>query len=281
MSSDPAIPGKTILITGCSSGIGRDAALRLHALGWRVFASARAAADCDALRAEGLTVLQLDYEDMASIDAALVEVAQATGGRLDALFNNGAYAIPAPLEDVPTDALRTLFEANFFGWHHLTRAALPLLRETGGRVVMCSSVLGFVPAKYRGAYVASKYALEGYTDVLRLELADTRVQVSLLQPGPIATAFRANAIRQFERWIDWETSPRAPEYRSHLLDLLYKGSGGNRFELGPEAVTAALLRALTDRRPKARYRVTVPTHVMAAARRLLPDRALDWLCGKA
>lgn len=272
---------RSILITGCSSGIGRDAALHLHALGWQVFATARAPSDLDALRDAGLTALHLDYEDTASIDAALAAVTAATGGRLDALFNNGAYAIPGPLEDMPTDALRAIFDANLIGWHHLTRAAIPLMRDHGGRIVNCSSVLGFVPARWRGAYIATKYALEGYTDTLRLELADTAVRVVLIQPGPIATDFRRNAITQFERWIDWESSARADQYRASLLDQLYKGGGGARFELGPEAVTRALLRALTDRRPRARYRVTVPTHAMALARRLLPDRALDWLCGKA
>lgn len=272
---------RSILITGCSSGIGRDAALRLHALGWNVFAAVRDPADCAALAEAGLTALHLDYEDTASIDAALAQVSALTGGQLDALFNNGAYAIPASLEDVPTDALRTLFEANFFGWHHLTRAALPMLRASGGRLVQCSSVLGFIPAKWRGAYVASKYALEGYTDTLRLELADTPVRVVLLQPGPIATAFRSNAIKQFERWIDWEASPRAAQYRDSLLDQLYKGSGGNKFELPASSVTDALLRALNDRRPRARYRITTPTHMMAVARRVLPTRVLDWLCAKA
>lgn len=272
---------RSILITGCSSGIGRDAALHLHALGWQVFATARTQADLDALRDAGLTALHLDYEDTASIDAALAAVMAATGGRLDALFNNGAYAIPGPLEDMPTDALRAIFDANLIGWHHLTRAAIPLMRDHGGRIVNCSSVLGFVPARWRGAYIATKYALEGYTDTLRLELADTAVRVVLIQPGPIATDFRRNAIAQFERWIDWQASARVDQYRASLLDQLYKGGGGARFELGPEAVTRALLRALTDRRPRARYRVTVPTHAMALARRLLPDRALDWLCRKA
>ncbi len=270
-----------ILVTGCSSGIGRDAALHLHAQGWQVFATARAAADVTALRAEGLTALPLDYEDTASIDAAIATVADATGGRLDALFNNGAYAIPGPLEDMPTDALRAIFNANLIGWHHLTRAAIPLMRAHGGRIVMCSSVLGFIPARWRGAYVATKYALEGYTDVLRLELADTPIRVVLIQPGPIATDFRRNAVRQFDRWIDWQASARVDQYRATLLDQLYKGGGGARFELGPDAVTKALMRALTDRRPRARYRVTVPTHAMAVARRLLPTRAMDWLCGKA
>jgi len=270
---------RSILITGCSSGIGRDAALTLHARGgWHVIASARGAADCARLRAEGLTTLRLDLEDTTSIDAAVEQLAELTGGRLDALFNNGAYATPAPLDDLPTDALRTLFEANFFGWHHLTRAVLPMIKSCDGRVVMCSSVLGFIPAKWRGAYVASKYALEGYTDVLRLELAGSGVHVVSIQPGPIRTAFRANAIRQFETWIDWEASPRAPQYRESLLNQLYKGGSADRFELGPEAVTRALLRALDARRPRAQYRVTVPTHAMSLARRVLPKRTLDWLC---
>lgn len=272
---------RSILVTGCSSGIGRDAALRLHGLGWRVFATARTPADLAALRDAGLTPLHLDYADTVSIDAALAAVAAATGGRLDALFNNGAYAIPGPLEDMPTDALRAILNANLIGWHHLTRAAIPMMREHGGRIVMCSSVLGFVPARWRGAYIATKYALEGYTDTLRLELSDTPIRVVLIQPGPIATEFRANAIRQFERWIDWQASARADQYRAQLLDQLYKGGGGGAFEKGPEAVTKALIRALADRRPRARYRVTVPTHGMALARRLLPGRALDWLCGKA
>ncbi len=272
---------RSILITGCSSGIGRDAALHLHGLGWRVFATARSDADLATLSDAGPTALRLDYEDTASIDAALAEVADATGGRLDALFNNGAYAIPGPLEDMPTDALRAIFEANLIGWHHLTRAAIPLMRQSGGRIVMCSSVLGFIPARWRGAYIATKYALEGYTDTLRLELADTPIRVVLIQPGPIATDFRRNAIRQFERWIDWEASARVDQYRASLLDQLYKGGGGGAFEKGPDAVTKALVRALTDRHPRARYRVTLPTHGMALARRLLPTRALDWLCGKA
>jgi NAD(P)-dependent dehydrogenase (short-subunit alcohol dehydrogenase family) len=275
------VASRSILITGCSSGIGRDAARHLQAQGWQVFATARSETDLQALREDGLTALRLDYEDTGSIDAAVAAVAKATGGRLDALFNNGAYAIPGPLEDMPTDALRAIFEANLIGWHHLTRAAIPLMRAHGGRIVMCSSVLGFIPARWRGAYIATKYALEGYTDTLRLELADTRIRVVLIQPGPIATDFRRNAITQFERWIDWESSARADQYRASLLDQLYKGGGGAAFEKGPEAVTRALMRALTDRRPRARYGVTVPTHGMAVARRLLPTRALDWLCGKA
>lgn len=273
---------RTLLITGCSSGIGYDAARTLSAEGWRVFATCRAEADCQRLRQEGLESFRLDYEDPATIDSALAEVLARTGGTLDAVFHNGAYAIPAPVEDVPTEAMRAIFEANFIGWHDLTRRIVPLMRAQGqGRIVFCSSVLGFVPAKYRAAYVATKHALEGYADTLRLEMRGTGVQVSILQPGPIDTPFRANAIRQFERWINWERSALADVYRARLLDQLYKGSGGSGFTLPPAAVTRALRHALTSTRPRARYAITTPTRIMLAARRVLPGRAIDWLSDRA
>lgn len=277
----PGAAARTILITGCSSGIGLDAARTLAARGWRVFATARAEADCARLRAEGLESFRLDYEDPASIAAAVAEVSRRTGGRLDALFNNGAYAIPGAVEDIPADALRAIFEANLIGWHDLTCRVIPLMRaQGGGRIVQCSSVLGFVGMKWRGAYVATKFALEGLTDVLRLEMAGTSIHVVLIQPGPIRSAFRRNAIRQFERWVDWERSARAEQYRSRLLKRLYKAEAPDRFELPPSAVTAALVRALEARRPRPRYRVTFPTHAMALVCRLLPDRALDWLVAR-
>ena len=272
---------KAILITGCSSGIGLDAARTLAGRGWRVFATCRAEADCARLRAEGLESFRLDYEAPETIAAAVAEVAERTGGRLDALFNNGAYAIPGALEDISPEALRAIFEANLIGWHALTRGVIPLMRANGGgRIVQCSSVLGFVGMKWRGAYVATKYALEGLTDVLRLEMADAGIHVVLIQPGPIGTEFRRNAIRQFEAWVDWEASARAEQYRTSLLKRLYKQKGPDRFELPPAAVTAALVRALEARRPRPRYRVTVPTHAVAGLKRLLPDRWMDALLGR-
>ncbi len=271
---------KSILITGCSSGIGYDAAHALRSAGWRVFATCRAEADCARLKAEGLESFVLDYEDEASIVAAVEEALSRTGGTLDALFNNGAYAIPAPLEDVSREAMRTIFEANLIGWHDLTNRVIPAMRAQGhGRIVNCSSVLGLVGMKWRGAYVATKFALEGMTDVLRMEMAETGIKVCLLDPGPIATDFRKNAIRQFEKWIDWENSARAEEYRASLLGKLYKGSAG-----GPQwpasAVTKKLIAALDARNPKPRYYVTTPTHVMGTAKRILPFRALHWMLAK-
>lgn len=269
---------RTILITGCSSGIGHDAAHTLAARGWRVFAAARAQADCDRLRAEGLEAVRLDYEDPATIAAAVAEVAQATGGRLDALFNNGAYAIPGALEDIPAPAMRAIFEANVIGWHDLTCRVIPMMRAQGsGRIVQCSSVLGLVGMKWRGAYVATKFALEGLSDVLRLEMRDTGIQVVLIEPGPIDTRFRLNARARFEAWVDWRASPRAAQYRDRLLPRLYANGGPDRFELPAAAVTAALVRALDSPRPRARYAVTWPARAAGPLRRLLPVRLMDRL----
>ncbi|SFE45775.1 SDR family NAD(P)-dependent oxidoreductase [Roseivivax sediminis] len=270
---------RSILITGCSSGIGYDAAHRLAKEGWRVFATCRREEDAARLRGEGLDCRRLDYAEPESIAEAFDSVV-AEAGRLDALFNNGAYALPAPLDDVPVDAMRAVFEANFFGWHDLTRRAILHMRpHGGGRIVNNSSILGLVAAKWRGPYVATKFAVEGWSDTMRMELKGTGIDIVLIEPGPITTEFRANAVRAFERWIDWEKSPRADEYRSHLLDKLYRGSDGKSWPAS--AVTDVLIRALDARRPKARYTVTTPAHLGAFAARILPARLLDRLLDNA
>ncbi|RZV99314.1 MAG: SDR family NAD(P)-dependent oxidoreductase, partial [Rhodobacteraceae bacterium] len=179
---------KSILITGCSSGIGHDAAHGLVQRGWRVFATCRKAEDCDRLRAEGLESFRLDYEDEDSIGAALNEALSLTGGTLDAVFNNGAYGIPGLLEDMPRDALRAIFETNFFGQHDLTRRVIPVMRAQGhGRILMNSSILGFAALKWRGAYNSTKFAMEGWSDTLRMELHSSNIRVILIEPGPITS----------------------------------------------------------------------------------------------
>jgi NAD(P)-dependent dehydrogenase (short-subunit alcohol dehydrogenase family) len=273
---------KTILITGCSSGIGYDAAHGLKRAGWRVFATCRKEEDCARLRSEGLESFALDYADDASIKAAFDEALSRTGGTLGAIFNNGAFACPGAVEDLPTDALRAIFEVNLFGYHELTRLALPVMRKQGyGRIVNCSSVLGLVGIRWRGAYVATKFAMEGLTDVLRLEMADTPVRAILIEPGPITSKIRVNSIPHFERWIDWQHSPRKAQYEASLLKRLYEKRGPDRFELPASAVTAKLLQALETPRPKARYYVTTPTYLMGTARRILPQRLLDWVLGRS
>ncbi len=267
---------KSILITGCSSGIGYDAAHGMRAAGWRVFASCRMAEDCARLQAEGFESPRIDYTDTDSILIGLAKTLEATGGTLDAVFNNGAYAIPGAVEDLPTNALRAIFEANFFGWHELSRAVIPVMRAQGhGRILQCSSVLGFVTMPWRGAYNSTKFALEGLTDTLRIELKDTPIEVVLIEPGPITSKIRVNSIPHFEHWIDWESSPRAEQYRMKLMQRLYSSAGPDKFELPASAVTKKLLKAVTATRPKPRYYVTTPTYIMGTLRRILPTRMLD------
>jgi len=271
---------KSILITGCSSGIGYDAAHGLRSRGWQVFASCRQDADCVRLRDEGFVSPKMDYAAPETLKSGLAEILSITGGTLGAVFHNGAFALPGPVEDIPTEALRSVFDANFFGWHDLTRQAIPVMRAQGhGRLILNSSVLGFAPVRWRGAYNASKFALEGLTDTLRMEMKGTGLHIVLIQPGPIRTKIRENSIPHFERWIDWEKSVRADEYRTGLLDALYKGQVDAPFQLEPSAVTAKLIHALEHPRPRAKYKVTTPTYAMAALKRLLPTRAMDWILG--
>ncbi len=272
---------KTILITGCSSGIGYDAAHGLREAGWRVFASCRQQSDCDRLSSEGFETVLLDYSDSASLSSGVDDVLSQTGGTLDALYNNGAFAVPGAVEDLPTDALRSVFEANLFGYHELTRLVLPIMRRQGhGRVVNCSSVLGLVPMKWRGAYVASKFALEGLTQTLRMEMMDTPIHIITLQPGPITSKIRQNSIPHFEKWIDWENSPRREQYENKLINRLYHSSGPDRFELPARAVTDKLLKALTVHNPKPFYFVTTPTYLMAGLKRVLPTRMFEALVAR-
>ncbi|MEZ5723120.1 MAG: SDR family NAD(P)-dependent oxidoreductase [Paracoccaceae bacterium] len=276
------MPQKSILITGCSSGIGHDAAHALKARGWRVFATARKPEDVDRLAAEGLESLRLDHTDPGTIRAALAEATARTGGTLDAVFANGAHGLPSATEDLPTEALREIFETNFFGVHELVRQTLPILRAQGhGRIVLNSSILGFTAFLWRAAYVATKYALEGYADTLRLELAGTDIHAVLIEPGPIATRFRVNSQPHFERWIDWQNSPNRAAYEAKVLPRLYDDSGRpDPFQLPPAAVTRALIHALESRRPRPRYPVTFPTRAAAVLKRVLPTRAADRVIGR-
>ena len=268
-------------MTGCSSGIGLDAARGLAARGWRVFATCRQEADCARLRDEGLESFVLDYSDEASIEAAVAVVAERSGGRLDVLYNNGAFGCPGAVEDLPRGALRSIFETNLFGYHDLTARVIPMMRAAGaGRIINCSSVLGLVGMKFRGAYVATKFALEGLTDVMRIEMKGTGIHVILIEPGPITSQIRENSVPHFEKWVDWEASARVEEYRG-LLDRLYREkTKPDPFELPASAVTAKLIHACESRRPRPRYYVTKPTYIMGVARRLLPTRMLDWLIAK-
>lgn len=271
----PTDSARCILITGCSSGIGRHAALGLQARGWRVFAGIRNRNDLAPLAEEGVEAVHLDYDSPAIVATALYRVLDLTNGRLDAVFNNGAYSQLGAVEDIATEHLRAQFEANFFGWHELIRKVVPVMRrQGGGRIVNCSSILGFVAARYRGAYVASKYALEGMTDALRLELAGTGIHVILIEPGPIRSRFIDNALVRFRSTVDSDRSAHRDGY-TKMLARLERGDASSRFKRGPEAVLTKLVHALEADSPRARYRVTAPTHVAAWMKRLLPTGLVD------
>ncbi|MEM7547848.1 MAG: SDR family NAD(P)-dependent oxidoreductase [Pseudomonadota bacterium] len=274
---------RTILITGCSSGIGHDAAHTLAKRGWRVFATCRKEEDAARLREEGLESWALDYADEASVDAGAAEALERSGGRLDALYNNGAWALPGPMEDVPRDAMRAIFEANVFGPHQLTNRVLPAMRAAGaGRIVNCSSILGMVAMPYRGPYNATKFALEGATDTLRRELAGSPIKVILIEPGPIGTPFRRNCREPFARWMKLarEGSSHPQEMWAEVERRLHKDKEGGRFNLPASAVTAKLIHALEDPKPSLRYFVTTPTYGGNILRRFLTTRGLDRVLAK-
>ncbi|TMP78915.1 short-chain dehydrogenase [Pseudoalteromonas phenolica] len=266
---------KSILITGCSSGIGYHCAKELQKSGYEVIATCRKNEDVERLSEQGLTCIKLDLADQTSIDQGFKKALDMCDGQLDVLFNNGAYGQPGAVEDLETDTLRAQFEVNFFAWHHLTNLAIKHMRSTGhGRIIHNSSVLGFVALPYRGAYNASKFALEGLTDTLRMELADTNIHISLIEPGPIASKFRDNAKQAFIKNISIEQSAHSNNYRAQL-NRLESQTAPQKFTLGPEAVLEKLLHAMNAEKPKPRYYVTFPTYFMGVMRRILSTRLLD------
>lgn len=271
---------RSIIITGCSSGIGAFCAHALKADGWRVFATVRRPQDMAALEKDGIETFLMDYTQPESIAALAHDVLSRTGGRLDALFNNGAYGQAGAVEDLPVEALRLQLETNVIGWHDLTRRVIPAMRAQGhGRIVQCSSILGIVPYRWRGAYNASKFAIEGLSLTMRMELAGSGIEVSLIEPGPIASRFTANAVTYIERFIDLQRSVHAEEYKRQMQRL--KGTAKPaRGKLEPDAVHAALIRALTDRRPKPHYIVTQPAKQGAMLKKILPASLFYRIIGR-
>ncbi len=270
------IQPRNILITGCSSGIGLTCALGLKERDWRVFATARTHEDLEMLQDHGLETFILDYTKTNTIETCVTYALHHTNGELHALFNNGAYGQPGAVEDLPTDVLRAQFEANFFGWHDLTRRIIPSMRQLGeGRIVQCSSVLGLISPPYRGAYNASKYALEALTDAMRHELNGTGIHVSLIEPGPIKSRFVEHAFAALVNNIDIENSPHFETYQLQI-EKLEKG-GKSLFKQHPNAVLKKLIHALESPRPRTRYKVTLPTYMAALAKRVLPRTMADGL----
>lgn len=273
--------GRSVLITGCSSGIGLVAAQALKARGWTVIASCRKPDDVARLQGDGFICIPLDYSDAQSVEAGFALALDAAGGKLDAVFNNAGHGLPAATEDVPRAALEEIFHSNLFGLHQLTCLAVAHMRaQGGGRIVQHSSVVGFTALKWRGAYVATKHAIEGLTNTMRVELRGSGVWVSILNTGPVTSGFRDNSALQFDRWIKAETSVHAEAYRTVLSERRGPESGPDLFELPAEAVVRKLVHALEASRPRRRYYITVPAYVAAVLTRILPGAAQDWIQSK-
>ncbi len=271
---------QSILITGCSTGIGYQTAISLRQRGYRVIASARHADDVSRLISEGFETVQLDLASSDSIQAAVEKVILLTDGKLDGLFNNGAFGQAGAVEDLSRAALREQFETNFFGTHELTNLIIPLMRKQGkGRIIYNSSILGFVAMSYRGAYNASKFALEGLVDTLRLELHGTGIHLSLIEPGPITSDFRKNAFAAYKRNVDPSKSYHQKTYQLMEARLQKEGPAAP-FTLPAEAVVKRVIHAMESNQPKVRYYVTFPTYLFGFLKRILPMRCLDYLLRK-
>jgi len=272
---------KTVLITGCSSGIGYCVARGLKHRGYRVIATARRDESVSQLIAEGFQSLKLDLANSDSVQQAFGEIMQITDGKLYALFNNGAFGLPGAVEDLSRKNLQYQFDTNVFGWLELTNLVIPVMRKQGfGRIIQNSSVLGFVAMPFRGAYNASKFAIEGLSDTLRLELKNTGIYVSLIEPGPILSQFRANALMAMQQHLDIEYSVHREKYLG-VLARLNKQGPAVPFTLPPEAVLKRVITILESKRPKPRYYVTFPTYLFAVLKRILSHRQMDYLLAKS
>ena len=271
---------KNILITGCSSGIGKNVAITLHNKGWRVFATCRSKTDCTFFTKLGIESFPLDLLKEESINCAVNLVKEKTKSQLDVLFNNGAYAIPGAIQDIPRSAMREIFEVNVFGQIDLINRCIPLMMNSDyPKVINCSSVLGFISLPYRGLYSATKYSIEALTDALRRENYDSKIKFVLIQPGPINTDIKKKSVKHFEKWIDWKKSIHKKTYENKVIKRLYDNKykdSFNSYELQPDEVTKILLNVLNSKKPKARYKITIQTKIAQIMTKLLPTNTLDW-----
>ena len=271
---------KNILITGCSSGIGKNVAITLHNKGWRVFATCRSKTDCTFFTKLGIESFPLDLLKEESINCAVNLVKEKTKSQLDVLFNNGAYAIPGAIQDIPRSAMREIFEVNVFGQIDLINRCIPLMMSSDyPKIINCSSVLGFISLPYRGLYSATKYSIEALTDALRRENYDSKIKFVLIQPGPINTDIKKKSIKHFEKWIDWKKSIHQKTYENKVIKRLYDNNykdAFNSYELQPDEVTKILINILNSKKPKARYKITIQTKVAQIMIKLLPTNTLDW-----
>ena len=271
---------KNILITGCSSGIGKNVAITLHNKGWRVFATCRSKTDCNFFTKLGIESFPLDLLEEDSINCAVNLVKEKTKSQLDVLYNNGAYAIPSAIQDIPRSAMREIFEVNVFGQIDLINRCIPLMMNSDyPKIINCSSVLGFISLPYRGLYSATKYSIEALTDALRRENYDSKIKFVLIQPGPINTDIKKKSVKHFEKWIDWKKSIHKKTYENKVIKRLYDNNykdSFNSYELQPDEVTKILINVLNSKKPKARYKITIQTKIAQIMIKLLPTNTLDW-----
>lgn len=271
---------KNILITGCSSGIGKNVAITLHNKGWRVFATCRSKTDCTFFTKLGIESFPLDLLKEESINCAVNLVKEKTKSQLDVLYNNGAYAIPGAIQDIPRSAMREIFEVNVFGQIDLINRCIPLMMSSDyPKIINCSSVLGFMSLPYRGLYSATKYSIEALTDALRRENYDSKIKFVLIQPGPINTDIKKKSVKHFEKWIDWKKSIHKKTYENKVIKRLYDNNykdSFNSYELQPDEVTKILINVLNSKKPKARYKITIQTKIAQIMTKLLPTNTLDW-----
>ncbi len=266
---------ETVLVTGCSTGIGYHVAKGLKERGYNVYATARKEEDVQRLISEGFKCLQLDYADSKSVQDLANELMLLVGTNLYGVFHNGAYGQPGAVEDLTRETIEKQFAANVFGWMELNNRLIVLMRHNNrGRIIFNSSVLGLISLPFRGAYNASKYAIEGFADTLRLELSDTNVKVSLVEPGPVESRFRANALQALKDNVNMEDSVHRDRYKK-TLDRLAKEGKVDPYTLPPEAVLKKVIHALESKSPQAHYYVTTPTYIMGTLKRLLPAKWMD------
>lgn len=273
---------RSILITGCSSGIGLCAATELKKLGWRVFATARKQQDVEKLAEAGFESIQLDVTDSDSIHQAVQQILAATGGTLDAVFNNAGMLVAGATEDISRDLTRIQFETNVFGPMELVRQILPVMRKQGyGRIVQHSSISGIITLPYYGAYNASKFALEGFTLTLRQECRGTGIHVSLINPGPIVSELRNKAHEIYQDTVAKKTDSHHHQAYRRMEEAYFSEQHSSRnLQQPPIAVVNKLLHALNSNHPKIHYYVGWPAQLMAALKKILPERLFNWLLSK-
>lgn len=271
---------RNILITGCSSGIGLETAKILKKEGIKVYASARKEEDVKMLENLGLKAFLLDVRESTHIKMAL-ETIYSEDGKIDAVFNNAGYGQPGAIEDLSVSVLKEQFETNVFGLHEVTRQVLPYMRKQGyGKIIQHSSVLGIISLKFRGAYNASKYAIEGLADTLRLELYNTKIFISTINTGPVTSKFRQNAVKKFQENIDQENSAFKKMYETQLNERLNNEKDNTPFNLPASSVANIILKIMNTDKPKPRYYVTKATYLLGFLKRVLSTDLLDKILKK-